>query len=455
MALGIGVSTAVFSIADAVLVRPLPFADPGRLVVLTGIERRSQLQIAAISYPRFEFIRDHSNSYSGVAAFAGEDFTYMGAGEAERLMCGRVSPDFFHLLGVRPALGTDFADSNSAVIVSHEFWTRSLNSDPGIIGRAIDLNGAAYTVAGVLPPGFLFLPLGRAVDAYLPRPFELTALKQSQIDAGAEYLFALARLRPGVSLQQAKAEMETLDADYRRQKPGLVDANPSLAVDSAILRDYMIADIKPAVLVLIGAVGFVLLIACANVAGLLVARALERRREMAIRMAMGAPAGAIVRQLLVESLVLAAAGCVGGIALGYAATKVLVSLTAPTFAMVRGVHLDVTAVCFAVIASAICGVLFGLAPALQLSRSGIEGALREESGRGTGTRERHLARSALIVAQVALSIVLLAGATLLIRSFDKLRYSNAGFDPEHLLTVTLNLTSGRYSSKTTPSFARR
>jgi predicted permease len=445
MALGIGVSTAVFSIARAVLLRPLPFADADRLIVMTGTEPRSENRIQALSWPRFEFIRDHSRSYSALAAFAEEDFTYSGAGQAERVVCARVSPNFFAMLGVHPAMGSGFAGGPFDVVVSHEFWTRSLNADPSVIGRALSLNGGAYTVTGILPPAFQFLPLGRVVDVYIPRPFEQSVLKQSQIDAGAGYLFAMGRLSPGVSAEQAKQEMAALDADYRRAKPGMVDAGPTLAIATSVLREYMIADIKPAVMVLIGAVGFVLLISCANVAGLMVARAMERRKEISIRMALGARGSLIVRQLLFESLILAGGGCLAGVALGYAATKAMVSLTGPTFAMVAGVHLDGAAVAFAAGASLLCGVLFGLAPALQLSKPEIEGALRAESGRGTGTRERHSVGSALIVAQVALSIVLLAGSTLLIRSFDRLRHSGVGVDPEHVLTVSLTLTAARYS----------
>jgi putative ABC transport system permease protein len=446
MALGIGVSTAVFSIANAVLFRPLPFHDPARLVILNGLDRRNPVQIDAFSWPRFEFLLEHARSYSDLAAFAAEDFTFQGGGEAERLVCARVSQNFFSVLGVAPALGSGFGSSRTDVMISHEFWSRSLNSDSAIIGRALELNGLAYTVAGVLPPDFQFLPIARKVDVFIPRPFELTVLKQSQVDAGAGYLFALARLRPGVSRDRAQAEMATLDADYRRLKPALVDAGASFSVQATLLRDYMIADIKSAVLVLICAVGFVLLISCANVAGLLLARALERRKEIAIRRALGAPALLIVGQLLRESLVLAFAGCAAGLALSAAATRLLVSLTAPTFAMVAGVHLDPTAVLFALAASLLCGILFGLAPALQLSGVGVEATLRAESGRGTGNRQRHLARSILIVSQVALSIVLLAGSTLLFRSFERLRHSNAGFDPNHLLTVSLTLTTARYTT---------
>jgi len=451
MALGIGVSTSVFSIANAVLFRALPFAEPGRLVVLTALQKNAQLQVTTFSWPRFEFVRDHSRSYTHLAAFALEDLTYNGSTQAERLICARVSAEFFDILGVHPFLGPGFSPQQGkpggplAVIVSHEFWTTHLNADPAAIGRAIALDGRDYIIAGVLSPAFMFLPLGRTVDAYIPRPFELTVLKQTQIDAGAGYLFALARLRPGIDPRTAKAELGAIDSDYRKAKPSLVDADPSNLLVATDLHDYMIADIKHAVLVLIGAVGFVLLIACGNVAGLLLARALERKKEIAIRRALGAPAGAIVRQLLAESLVLALLGGVAGIALSFIATKLLVSLTADTFAVVAGLRPDLAAALFALTASLVCGVLFGLVPALQLSNSDVESTLRTESGRGTGTRQRNDARNALIVCEIALSIVLLAGTTLLIRSFDRLRHRSPGFDPKNLLTLTLNLTPARYS----------
>ena len=451
MGLGIGITTSVFSIANAVLFRALPFAEPGRLIVLTALQKNSQLQVTAFSWPRFEFIRDRSKSYTDLAAFTLEDFTYTGPSEAERLVCARVSAGFFDILGVHPAIGTGFLPAQGkpggplAAIVSHEFWTSHLNADPSAIGRPIALDGNDYTLAGVLPPAFMFLPLGRSVDVYIPRPFELTVLRQNQIDAGAGYLFALARLKPGVSSDQAKAELATVDSDYHKAKPGLVDADPANSLVAAELHEYMIADIKHGVLVLIGAVGFVLLIACGNVAGLLLARALERKKEIAIRMALGAPASAIVRQLLVESLVLAMLGGIAGIGLSFIFTRLLVSLTADTFAMVAGVHPDLAASVFAIAASLFCGILFGLAPAWQLSRSDVETTLRAESGRGTGTRQRNDARNALIVAEIALSIVLLAGSTLLVRSFDRLRHQSPGFDPGNLLTVALNLTPARYN----------
>ena len=398
MGLGIGISTAVFSIADAVLFRALPFPDPARLVVLTALQKNGQLQVTTFSWPRFEFVRDHSKSWTNLAAFALEDFTYTGSSEAERLVCARVSAQFFDILGVHLALGPGFLPAQGkpggplSAIVSHEFWTSRLNADPSAIGRPLALDGNDYTLAGVLPPKFMFLPLGRSVDVYIPRPFELTVLKQNQIDAGAGYLFALARLKPGLTFDRAKAELATVDSDYHRAKPGLVDADPSNSLVAAELHDYMTADIKHGVLVLIGAVGFVLLIACGNVAGLLLARALERKKEIGIRMALGAPAGAIVRQLMMESLVLALLGGLAGIGLSFIFTRLLVSLTADTFAMVAGVHPDLAAAAFAIAASLLCGILFGLAPALQLSRSDVETTLRAESGRGTGTRQPKMTR---------------------------------------------------------------
>ncbi|HTA44426.1 MAG TPA: ABC transporter permease [Bryobacteraceae bacterium] len=450
-ALGIAVTTSIFSIASATLLRPLPYADPSRLLLISA-EVRQNADLKQFSWARFEFIRDHAQSYSTIAAFAEEDLTLTGVPRAEQLTGARVSPAFFDLLGIRPEPGRSFLPSEGTpggpftVILSHELWTRRFNSDRAILGRPIQLDGRDYTVVGVLPAGFQFLPLAKTVDAFIPRPFELNALGPAQMAAGASYLTAVGRLKPGITQAQAQAEMVLLDRGYQREKPGLVDADPNLRVVTLPLQDQIVSGIRPALLVLLGAVGFVLLIACANIAGLLLARALDRRKEVAIRVALGASRSAIVRQLLRESLRLAAIGGIAGTALSWLGTKALVSLAAADFPLIASVTTNWTSVTFAAAISLICGVLFGIIPAWQISKTSIEPVLRADGGRSTGTRQRHLTRNLLIVSQIALSVVLLTGAGLLIRSFARLRTIDTGIQSANLLTMSVDLTPAHYNT---------
>lgn len=453
MAMGIAVTTSIFSVASAVLWRPLPYGNPARLVLISAADAQNRTRLKEFSWARYEFIRDHAQSYSSTAAFAEEDFTLTGSSRAEQLTGARVSAGFFDLLGVRPAIGRSFNPSEGVrggpftVVLSHELWARRFGSDRSITGRAIQLDGHDCTVVGVMAAGFRFQPIGKAIDVWVPRPFELNVLGPAQMAAGASYLTAIGRLRPGVTQEQAQAEMAVLDHGYQRDMAGLVDADPHLAVITPPLQDQIVSGIRPALVVLVGAVGFVLLIACTNIAGLLLVRAMDQRKEVAIRFALGASRQSVIRQLIGESVVLALIGGAAGAILSYFATQALVALATEDFQLMATVTPDWTSMAFAAAASLVSGVFFGLIPAWQISKTKVEPVLRAEGAHSTGTRQRHLAGKLLIIAQIALSVVLLTGAGLLIRSFARMRNINTGInDPTGLLTLSVDLTPGRFGT---------
>jgi putative ABC transport system permease protein len=449
LAVGIGANTAIFSVADALLIRPLPYQDPDRLVIVTnarGPNRRP------FSYPRAAFIQEHSRSFDGFAPFVTENFNISGRGDPEQLPAARVAFNFFQVLGVRPALGRTFRaeedrpGSHPAVLISDSLWKRRFGGDPGVLGQSITLDSVDTTVIGVMPPNFEFAPLGRSIDLWSTRTFEANNITAEQVRGGITYLIAVARVRSGVSLDQAQAEMGVLDSQYRRQNLDLADADPKFNISLNRVQTLMVANVRTAVLVLFGAVGFVLLIACANIASLLLSRALARRREIAVRMALGASRAGIVRQLLTENILLAAAGGAIGVALSFWTTRAMSALPSNALPRINPVQIDGQVLAFTVAVSLLSGVLFGLIPALQLSKSDVQTVLRDE-GRGTsGGRRRNLLRSLLVVSQVAFSLILLIGASLLMRSFVSLRSVNVGFNPRNLLVMNIALPPSRYST---------
>ena len=451
MALGIGANTAIFTIVNAVLLKPLPYADPDRLVLISAALKADHSQLRPYSWARYEYIRDHARSYTGIAAFTPEQFTLTSAAGAEQLSAARASGNFFDVLGVHAERGRTFTPSDDqpgaplVAVISHALWARQFGSDPQIAGKVMQLDSRDYTIAGVLPESFQFLPAAAKIDVWAPRVFDLNLLAPGQMQAGAGFLTAIGRLRRGTTREQAQAEMETLDAVYRKEKPAVPDSDPSQAVIPFDLRDQIVLNVRPALVVLLGAVGFVLLIACANVAGLLLSRAMERRKEIAVRVALGASRGRVIRQLLAESLLLACLSGFVGVLFGQWATGALSRLASTTFPEVENIHADLGVLAFSIGVTLFSGVLFGLIPALQVSKESIEAVLRSEGNRGTGARDRNLGAGVLIVAQIALSVVLMTGSGLLIRSFALLRHSGAGFDPRNAITLQLNLSPARYA----------
>jgi predicted permease len=444
LAMGIGANTAIFTVADALLLKPMPYADPRALLLVTA--RRADGSAQPLSWPRVRMIQEQSRAFSGIAAFTRETFNLGGAGDPEQVLSARVSWNFFDVLGIRPAAGRTFLPAEDrpegelVVLVSHAFSERRSLSP----GQHLSLDGKDYTVAGILPADFQFTRLGPAPDIYAPRVFDFNLVTPAQVEGGVGFLECVARLQPGVSPAAAQAEMDTVSARYRAANPRLPDAAPSIDVRTVDLRDATVSNIRPTLLILSGAVALVLLIACANVGGLQLSRALGRRREIAVRVAMGARRGAVVRQLLTESLLLALLGGALGAALSAAATHLLAAAAPADLPRASEIRTDLSVLAFAAAVSMIAGVLFGLVPALQISRPDLAGVMRAESRGATGGRRRNLLRNLLVVSQVALSMVLITGAGLLLKNFVQLRTANPGFEARGLLTMNIALPPARY-----------
>ena len=452
LALGIGANTAIFSVVNALLLRPLPFPAPDQLVRVVSVRLRENAPDNA-SYPDFADWRAQNHVFERMAAFHIDSFTLTGQGEAAHIPGAVVSAELFSLLGVRPALGRAFlpeedklgaADGGLVVILSHRLWQERFGADPGIVGRTIELDNRSFTVVGVMPAGFQFPIQAGPIDFWTTVAVEFiapTGFHPMAEQRGAHYLDVIARLKPHVSQAQAQAEMRTivnaLNKQYPENAPRGVRIVPEL--------DQLVGDVRPALLVLLAAVGCVLLIGCANVANLLLARATARQKEMAVRGALGAGRGRIIRQLLTESLLLASLGGTLGTALGLWGIHSVVCLVPQGIPRLADIHLDGSVLVFTILLSLLTGILFGLAPALQVSRPNVIESLKE-GGRGLAdSLPRSRMRSFLVVSDVAVAVVLLVGAGLLIQSFWRLRRVDLGFNPHRLLTFKIDLPYTRYS----------
>ena len=460
LALGIGANTAIFSVVNAVLLRPLPYPEPSQLVQLR-VERSGKPD-AEIGSTTFVEVKAQSQSLARIAAYTGGDMTLTGAGSAERVVAGAVTADFFPLLGVQPALGRNFAREEDtpngprAAILGHGLWQSRFGGDADVLGRAITLNEQSYTVVGILPARFQF-----------PEQFQLwTPLALGETGAGGGtfgsygegmwLLKAIARLKPGVTLQQAQTELQTIAQRVQPDRPdGERPAGGARAMgrdggrdDSVLtlvgLHEQVVGDVKGALLVLLGAVALVLLIACANVANLLLARATSRQREMAVRAALGAGRLRVVRQLLTESLLLSLAGGGLGLLVAFWGVRALGQWSGASLPAMHGIGIDAWVLAFTFGIAMITGLVFGLAPIFQASRTDVNAALKEE-GRGDTGGHRNRLRHLLVVSEVALALVLLIGAGLLIKSFSRLMDVNPGFRTDGVLTFQVTLTGEKSS----------
>ena len=446
LALGIGANTAMFTVVRAVLLKPLPYANPDRVVRITR----------GHTLAHFKEMKAAARSYSEIGAFAGgmENVTLSGGAKPEALTGARVSANFLRILGIHPLLGRSFLPQENkpggpqVAMISAELWRRRFGGDPRIAGKTVTFNLKPYTIIGVLPPGFAF-PFP-AVDVWLTKPSEWSVIP-AQGRPLSPILGVFGRLRSGVSLQQANAELAVLNHQYAVRHPQMLDAKPNPPERVMPLKSELVSSVRSMLWLLFGAVGFVLLIACANVASLLLARAAFRSREFVVRAALGAGRGRLVRQLLVESIILAFAGGLLGVMLAKWSLSGITSMRPLQLPRMGEIRLDGWVLAFAVVISIATGIFFGLFPSLRASRPDLAGALREHGG-GTalGSVRRGLpglsARSLLVVGQVALSMVLLIGATLMIESLVRLEGVNPGFESAHLLTMHIALAPAKYDT---------
>ena len=445
LALGIGANTAIFSVVNAVLLKPVPFQDPDRIVMFLNTSPQGTGGPAA-SPAKFQHYREQTATVQDVSAFRTGVVNYTGGTFPEQLRSGQVSADFFRLLGAPIERGRTFSaeedrpDGPAVVVLSHQLWTRRFNSDPGMVGRTISLGGVPHEVVGVLGAAFDVEEFGPAPEVWVP--FQLDPNTKDQ----GHYFQAMGRLKPGVSIEQAKARLQASGAEYRRKFPTGIGPNNSFTAEP--MREAVVRNVRSQLLILVGAVSFVLLIACANVANLLLVRATGRRREIAIRAAIGAGRGRIVRQLLTESVVLSLAGGALGLALGVIGIRALLAINTAGLPRIGRdgslVGVDWRVLGFTIVVSLGTGILFGLIPALQGSRADLGATLKESSARsGTGVRQNKT-RSILVVAEVALAVILLVGSALLIRTSIALRRVDPGFDVQNVLTMRMSLTGPRF-----------
>jgi putative ABC transport system permease protein len=441
LALGIGANAAIFSVVNAVLLRPLPYPEAERLVWIGQVYNGNQ---QAAGEPKFLFWHEHSQLFEAMTAtsgFGGAGGNLAGGSAAEYVDGLRVSHDFFRVLGVEPALGRAFTEAEDlpggerVAILSNALWHRSFGADTSVIGRSVTLNDESITIIGVMPSTFLS---DSGADLFVPMRAKPTA----NHDPNAT---VIGRLKPGVTLEQAQAEMQQIAEQYRSVNPKAMQESESVGVHP--YQEMFTSDVKNLLWVLLGAVGFLLLIACANVANLQLTRATVRQKEIAVRLALGASGGRITKQLLTEGFLLALCGGIAGLFLAMWGTELLIAAMPDGFLPnVSTISFDWRVLSFALSATLITGVLFGLAPALQAIRVDVNTTLKESAGKGTRGAARGRLRSALVVVEVALSIVLLVGAMLLVRTFVNLQSVAPGFDAKNVLTFQLALNGERYKT---------
>ena len=443
LALGIGANTAIFTVAYNVLLRPLPYHDASHLVIVWEDDSAYGFPANTPSPGNYAAWRARNNVFTDVAAMGGAQFNLTGKSVPLRFIAEEITSNMFPLLGVKPELGRnitaeeDKPGANHVVILSHGVWMADFSGDANIVGKTISLNNAQYTVIGVMPRGFIFPD--RETQIWTPAGFSDKELANH----GSHYLNVVARLKDGVSLKTANADLAVVAKQLQQEFP--VD-NAKEGAFAEPLRDQMTGSSRTAVLILLGAVGFVLLIACANVANLLLARATRRRRELAMRMALGAGRRRIIRQLLTESILLSVIAGLAGLFLAIWATPFLAHLVPATLAPIAGSGMNTKILLFLVAVSILCGVLFGLAPAVRISRIDLASAMKQGGARsGSGAAGSRM-RDLLVVSEIALALVLFSAATLMVRSFMNVRNLDPGFRPAHVLAVETDLPSPKYEN---------
>ncbi|HEX8283353.1 MAG TPA: ABC transporter permease [Pyrinomonadaceae bacterium] len=439
LALGVGANTAIFSVVNAVLLKPLPLKEAERLVLV--YETTQQTPRDYVSVPNLEDYRASARSFEGFATYVPQSVNLTGGGaEPERVVGAFVTSNFFPVVGAEPLLGRALLPEDDAqgggrvAVLGHALWQNRFGAERGVVGKSVVFNGEPYTVVGVMPEGFGY-PVA-SPDVLLPAQ----NWPNYKVDRAAHNCWVVGRLRAGVTREAAEEELRAV---ARRLEEAYPEENRGRGVEVVGLHDDVVEGIRPALLILAGAVGFILLIACANIANLLLARGASRQREMALRAALGASRARLLRQLLTETLLLALAGGAVGLLLAQWGVDALLALNPSDLPAPQGVHLDARVLAFSLGLSALAGFIFGVVPALQLSKADVGGALKEGGRAGEGSRRARL-RGAFVVSQVALSLVLLVGAGLLINSFYRLLSVSPGFDPRNLLTMEYRLPKNRY-----------
>ncbi len=441
LALGIGANTALFTVVNGVLLNPLAYPQPGRLVAVYGATPGSDH--GPITYLNFLDWQRETNTLSSMAMYRNQDYNFTGAGEAERLSGYMISSDFFSTLGVNPALGRTFRPEEDqpgagpVVLLGGGFWKRRFGSSPDILGKSLTLNGASYTIVGVIPPDFSFY--GHDRDVYTPLgQWNDSSFRDRRIDMSAH---ALGRLKTGVTFSQAKADMNGVARNLAAAYP---EADKDVGITLVPMKEDIVGNVQPFLLVLLAAVGFLLLIACANVANLLLARSMARSYEFAIRAALGASRARVIRQLLTESILLAGFGGALGLLIAFLGTKAVLATLPGALPRSNEVSLDVRVLLFTLVLSLFGGIVFGLAPALKSSRTDLQETLKE-SGRGS-SGARHRLQGIFVVVEVAMALVLLVGAGLMVRSLAALWRVNPGFNPSRAITFSLSLPASSATS---------
>lgn len=451
LALGIGANTAIFSVVNTVLLEPLPYREPARIINLSGMDLSTRVSGIRVSYTKYTQILERNKTLESVAAFYPLTLSMLTDREPEAVNGVRASIDFFRVLGISPARGRTFLPEEEqpggpdVAVISDGFWHSHFAGDPLALGKPLDLDGKNATIVGILPASFHFPVQFPEPDVWLPRPSETALLTPDQVHSGAGFLNIIARLRQGVTLSLATAEFETINASYKQEFTSNADAT-KFGIFAQTLEDSLVGGLRASLLVLLAAVGFVLLIACANVANLLLARATAREREIAVRKALGASGVRLVRQLLSESILLSVCGGALGVFLAAGLLPAVRSISPGTVPRLGEAKIDGVVLIFSLLLCVITGIVFGLVPALQTSKRDLHETLKEGSRGSSEGGSRGRFRAALVVAEIGVALVLMTGSGLLMESFSRLMHVNPGFSPKNLMAFPLTLPPSRYSA---------
>jgi putative ABC transport system permease protein len=452
LALGIGANTAIFSVVNSILLRPLPYREPSRLVMVWMNNKRMNVDQDIHSYANYLDYRDQNQVFESLAAYSGVSLNLVGVGEPERIIGSSATANLFDVLGVDPLMGRVFTPDEEQIgqhrvaVLSYGLWQRRFGKDPNIIGQQILLSDVNRTVIGIMPPSFKYPH--KDADIWVP-----LALDENQKRSRGSFgYYSIGRLKPGVSIEQARAEMGSIASSLENQYP---DQLEGFGVNLVPLHEQVTGKVRPALLVLLGTVAFVLLIACANVANLLLARAAGREREIAIRTALGASRTRLIRQLLTESALMGVAGGVVGLLVAKWGLSALIALSPEDIPRLDQIGIDGRVLGFTLLISLATGLVFGLVPALQASKPDLNESLKESGRSSTAGVERRRVRSTLVVLEVALSLILLIGAGLMIKSFSRLQKVDLGFNPDRLVSMNIQLSRTKYQGPQSAAFFRQ